>query len=314
LTAETNLRNTYVTVAVAALMGLAVNGCKSSKTADDQSPVDTLPMGSTAGSGSGATQTVPVQNAAGGTTGNSSKGSGGASSAAPTTCPATAPVCAGLSSCRLAICLKVNKGEIPATCSCLSGAALNQCCVQVKEGMADCLDYQNYPECEAVANKIECPVAVLESLIKNPYQGINKPISSECQSCMCENCVKELDAVNTHGQSALALLQCAVANGALKDCLVCSPPPCDVTLATNLMTGPCSQEAVAGCPNCACSGLIDVNCISLAGCLTPGATRSFPCAAAHTTAECMASKCPMCGSFPTCPSNLANFDPGGAFN
>ncbi|MBN1656604.1 MAG: hypothetical protein JXA30_22725 [Deltaproteobacteria bacterium] len=312
MSVNTRFRNAFFSVTVAFIMGLVGDGCEGSQVTDEPLPGGGSSVEFTAGS------EIATPTATGGTSGSYttpiSEGNGGTEvSSEMTACPATTPVCAGLTSCKLAVCIKVVKGEMPATCSCHSGAALQQCCAQVKEAMADCLDYEQYPECEAIANTIECPSAVLESLVNNPYKGTNESISSECQGCMCQNCVTELSDVARHGQSAIALLQCAVANGALKDCLVCSPPPCDVTFATNLMTGPCSQEALNACPNCSCAGMFDVNCISLAGCLTPGATRSFPCAAAHASAECMASKCPMCGSFPTCPSNLENFDPGGGF-
>ncbi len=240
-------------------------------------------------------------------TGGIAIGGSGATSGTgdPTVCDAPEPNCAGLSGCELTICVLARGSEqvkIPVDCSCLSGDHLTQCCAQVRQGMEqfNCVDLTNYPECET---KLECPMHILDSLKTNPYPGAEQ-ISQECGDCLCANCITQLDLVASSESTAVTLLQCAIANHVRKDCVVCNPPPCDTTLGTNLLTGPCSQELLAACPDCSCSGALDLNCLSLAGCMTESTVSTLPCRTAHMTMECLAANCPACPALPDCPSNF----------
>jgi hypothetical protein len=228
-----------------------------------------------------------------------------AGSGDPTVCDAPIPNCAGLSGCELTICVLARGSgddKIPVDCSCLSGERLAQCCAQVREGMEkySCLDLTNYPECET---KLECPMHILDSLKANPYPGAEQ-ISQECVDCLCSNCITQLDLVASSEPTAVTLLQCAIANHVIKDCVVCNPAPCDTRLGTNMMTGPCSQELLAACPDCSCSGALDLNCLSLAGCMTESTVSTLPCRTAHMTLQCLAANCPACPALPDCPSNF----------
>lgn len=236
---------------------------------------------------------------------NSAVTSGSAAPVAgPTKCEvASKPVCAGLSGCELTNCYRVSTDELPATCSCLSGESLIKCCEEVKREMADCLDLSGYPECNIAPT---CPMNIIEQLKTNPFPGAEQ-ISTECENCLCANCMTQLNYVNTHGQPATEVMQCAIANHIIRDCIVCNPPPCDAPpngVGMKMMTGPCSQEALNACTNCACGGPMDPNCYSLAGCLDEKTSSSMPCSAAHSVLECMKANCPACPSIPDCPSTL----------
>ncbi|MBN1652852.1 MAG: hypothetical protein JXA30_03670 [Deltaproteobacteria bacterium] len=236
-------------------------------------------------------------------TGGSGPVSGGS---APTVCDVPEPNCAGLSGCALTICVLIRgsgNDKIPGDCSCLSGDQLKQCCAQVRQGMEkyNCIDLTDFPECEI---RLECPMNVIDSLKTNPYEGAEQ-ISQECANCICASCLTQFDHLASNGETAITLLQCAIANKARKDCVVCNPPPCDTTLGTNLLTGPCSQELLASCPDCSCGGPFDLNCLSLAGCLSETSVATqLPCRSANSAMECMVANCPACPSIPDCPSSF----------
>jgi hypothetical protein len=255
--------------------------------------------------GAGSSWTAPVagQPAAGssGTTpvgGQPAAGSGGSEqtdACVPYTVEVPPPDCAGMSGYELTVCYQIAHGELPATCQGLCGEDKEQCCAQIYEAQ---LDIANYPECE---QGLLCPDAVLDQLKNNPY---GNSISEECGTCICESCNEQINFVNTHGQSAITLLQCGLGNLVTRDCFVCNPPPCDIQLGTNLMTGPCSGEVMAACPSCICAGMFDLNCMSLAACLDEKIAFDRPCAAAHATVECIMASCPSCPPLTPCPSNL----------
>ena len=205
------------------------------------------------------------------------------------------PNCAGLIGYELTVCVGIARGELPATCQGLCGTDKDQCCARVRDAQ---LELASYPECDQGPI---CPQSVLDQLKNNPY-GNN--ITDECGTCICESCNRQVNQVNNHGQSAITMLQCGLGHLVYRDCFVCNPGPCDLRMATNLMTGPCSQEVLAACPGCNCYGAFDVNCNSLATCLDQKTASAWPCAAAHATAECVAANCPACPTFTPCVSAL----------
>jgi len=246
--------------------------------------------------------------------GTAAMGGGGgpnSGSGEPTVCEVAEPNCAGLSGCELTICVLVrgsDEGKIPGSCACLSGEQLEQCCAQVREGIQkyNCIDLllPHYPECEI---KVECPVDLIGSLNTNPsYPGV-EALSQQCVDCLCTSCINEFDRLAKSDQSAVALLQCALSNKARKDCVVCNPPPCDTNLGTNMMTGPCSQELLGACDACSCGGPFDLNCFSLAGCMSETTVSTLPCRTAHMALECLATNCSACPVIPDCPSNFGSY-------
>jgi hypothetical protein len=310
MNATRGIQNSLCYLICALVIDLSAAGCQSTPSGENSTPQNVGTPGNGTNVGASSANVGAVGSPSTATTaavGSTATGSGGTASPALTRCPGEMPLCVGLSGCPLAVCSKANKNEIPLTCSCLTGDALTRCCAEVKTAMGDCPDLTSYPECQESEKPPTCPTSVLQSLAKSTYKGINSTISADCQNCMCSNCITELGRVDMHGQAAIPLLQCAFANGLLRDCLVCAGGSCDVTLGTNLMTGPCSQEALNACAGrCLCGGAFDISCLSLGGCMMPQNGKTFPCAAAHSTAECMATKCTMCGTFSSCPSNLAN--------
>ncbi len=263
----------------------------------------TMAPGGQGGAGMGGTAPVAGQGGAG-IGGAPAGGQGGAGSGGseqidggcvPNPISVPPPDCAGMSGYELTVCYKIANGELPATCQGLCGEQFNQCCLQVHEAQ---LDLANYPECDQGPI---CPQAVIDALLGNPY---GNPITAECGACICESCNEQINYVNSHGQSAVAMMQCGLGNLVNRDCFVCNPPPCDIQLATNLMTGPCNAEVMAACPSCQCAGAFDVNCLSLATCLDDKVAFSRPCAAAHATLECVMANCPACPPLTPCPSNL----------
>lgn len=177
----------------AVVLALAATGCTTKTTGGEQAGLGAIGEPGGAGVATGAGSAGQTGNATAGAVaasgGKQAAGMGG-SSGGPlvTQCPVgDKPVCAGLAACPLTICYNIVQDKLTATCSCLTGESLTQCCAKVKETLKDCMDYEKYPECKAAgtgAVKGPCTVdetARLEAA-KQPMSCYMTDLTSGCQT------------------------------------------------------------------------------------------------------------------------------------
>jgi hypothetical protein len=135
-----------------ATMAFVLLGCgaKSSDTAANGGVMTGMTGGMGATSVSGQSVNSGASGAMTATTAGNAGAGGSSGTAVVTVCPATPPSdCSGLTACPLTICYNIVNETISATCACLSGESLTQCCKKVKEALGDCMAYDKYPECKA---------------------------------------------------------------------------------------------------------------------------------------------------------------------